>query len=239
MPRYRISYAKKGPAKFMSHLDMARTFERSLRRAGLPVALSQGFNPHAKISFGFPLPVGVAGLEEYMDVELAENIDAKVVASSLNNNIPSGFEINAVCILQEDLKSSLMAQIESSIYLVVFEDDKSMDMEVFRNCLKEFMAMKEILVKRKKKKGTPAIFDIRPGILALSMYQEADGKWVIRMDLMSNSNLNVRPREVIEALRELYGVLRQDYRLEIVRSKVLAQGGKDLFNYCSGPVERP
>lgn len=239
MPRYRISYAKKGPARFMSHLNMVRTFERSLRRAGLPVALSQGFNPHAKFSFGFPLPVGVTGLEEYMDVELFENIAAGAVAGSLNNNMPAGFEVNAVCILKEGLTSSLMAQIESSVYLVAFKDNKNTDMKVFRKCLEEFMAMKEILIKRKKKKGPPSMFDIRPGILALSVYNEENSKWVLRMDLASNSNLNVRPKEVIQALREQYGVPGQDCRLEIIRSKVLAQGGKDLFSYCSSPVERP
>lgn len=238
LPRYRVSFTKNGSARFISHLDMIRTFERSLRRAGLPVALSQGFNPHAKISFGFPLPVGVTGLEEYMDVELAEDISAGMIAVNLSNCLPLGFKIKGVCILKDNV-ASLMAQIESSVYLAIFDDYKSEDIKTLGKHLEEFMVMPEILVKRQKKNGTSSLFDIRPGILALNVYDNANSKLAVQMELMSNSSINVRPREVLQALWEQYGVLGQDCRSEIIRSKVMFKEGMDLFGFCSGPVERP
>ncbi|NLC39201.1 MAG: DUF2344 domain-containing protein, partial [Clostridia bacterium] len=64
----RLEYSRCGTARFLSHLEMLRLFERSFRRASLPLAFSRGFNPHPKISFGPPLPVGVSGRREYLDV---------------------------------------------------------------------------------------------------------------------------------------------------------------------------
>ncbi|HBC91420.1 MAG TPA: hypothetical protein DCZ10_00560, partial [Pelotomaculum sp.] len=69
MPVYRMMYAKEGPARYISHLDLLRTFERAARRAGLPIAFTGGFNPHPKIAFAAPLAVGTAGGAEDADLE--------------------------------------------------------------------------------------------------------------------------------------------------------------------------
>src|SRR5690606_33558809 len=68
MPKYRLRYAKFGPARFASHLDLGRALGRALRRAGLPVAYSQGFHPLPKMAFGPPLPVGVESEAEFVDI---------------------------------------------------------------------------------------------------------------------------------------------------------------------------
>ncbi|MGI6451353.1 MAG: TIGR03936 family radical SAM-associated protein [Desulfitobacteriia bacterium] len=68
--KIRLAYTKKDQAKYIAHLDLARVFARALRRADIAVAFSEGFNPHPKIAFGPPLPVGVEGEKEYVDIEL-------------------------------------------------------------------------------------------------------------------------------------------------------------------------
>ena len=74
--KLRIRYAKRGRLRFASHRDLARTLERALRRAGVPMAFSAGFSPHPKISWVGAAPTGVASEAEYVEIGLAERVDA-------------------------------------------------------------------------------------------------------------------------------------------------------------------
>ena len=73
--RVRIRYAKRGPLRFTSHRDFARAFERAVRRAGVPIAFSQGFTPHPKISYASAAPTGVASEAEYLEIGLQAPVD--------------------------------------------------------------------------------------------------------------------------------------------------------------------
>src|SRR3954453_2851145 len=77
--RIRIRYAKRGPLRFTSHRDFARAFERALRRAAVPVAFSQGFTPHPKISYASAAPTGVASEAEYLEIGLQAEVDPPAV----------------------------------------------------------------------------------------------------------------------------------------------------------------
>ena len=68
--RYRVKFAKMEDMALTSHLDVVRSIQRSLRRSGVPLCYSKGFSPHARMSFGPPLPLGVLGEGEYLDVFL-------------------------------------------------------------------------------------------------------------------------------------------------------------------------
>ena len=72
MQRLRIRYAKRGRARFTSHRDFGRAFERALRRAGVPMAYSSGFSPHPRISYANASPTGAASEAEYLEIGLAE-----------------------------------------------------------------------------------------------------------------------------------------------------------------------
>ena len=228
MSRYRISFSKGGPARFMSHLDMVRTFERAVRRAGLPVSMSQGFNPHSKLAFGFPLPVGVSGLEEYADIELEEDISPEIIVKSLGPAMPQGIKVTGACRL-EDKTAALMAEVERSSYLVRAGRDESLDPEALRKCLEDLTGLEELPVTRRKKDGREALFDIRPGILSLQAGEDGEGIFV-SMELASGSSLNVRPGEVISAVRERCGLFGEGCHLEISRTGMRGPGGKELFD---------
>ena len=96
MPRYRIEYSKTGRARWLSHLELVRTFIRALRRSGLPLVFSQGFNPHPRLSYGPSLGVGVAGLREYLDMDLAAGVPLPEGLASLRNQFPPGLEIGCL-----------------------------------------------------------------------------------------------------------------------------------------------
>ncbi len=90
--RMRIRYAKGHPVRFLSHLDMARLFERGLRRADLPIAYSEGFHPHPKMAFGPPLPVGLTSQAEYLDIQFAKPFVGDVIFK-LSSTLPHGVEL--------------------------------------------------------------------------------------------------------------------------------------------------
>ena len=228
MIRYRIRYSKEGAARFISHLDMVRTFERVVRRASLPVSLSEGFNPHPKFGFGFPLPVGMAGQSEYVDLMLDSAMDPDQIVSSLERAMPPGLRVTGACLVEEE-KSALMAQVERSVYQVrAAREELPKGVETLRKCLEDMMGMQEITISRRKKDGRNVIFDIRPGLLAFSV-REDEAAVVIEMELMTSSSLNVRPEEVIEAVRGHCGLLNNDCHLDFTRTGIAGPGGKDLF----------
>lgn len=89
MYKVRLEFSKLGRARFLSHLDTMRVFQRALTRAQIPVIYSQGFNPHMKMSIVFPLPLGVESLCEIIDLKLEEPINGLV--EKLNVALPEGF----------------------------------------------------------------------------------------------------------------------------------------------------
>src|SRR6266480_2779271 len=88
-----IRYAKRGKMRFASHLDVARAFERGVRRAGLPVAYSAGFTPHPKISYPGGAPTGVASEAEYLSLALTARQDGVQVGQRLNAALPDGIDV--------------------------------------------------------------------------------------------------------------------------------------------------
>lgn len=93
MQRLRIRYAKRGRARFASHRDFGRAFERALRRAEIPMAFSSGFTPHPRISYVNAAPTGAASEAEYLEIGLAQERDPDVVRDALNAAMPEGLVI--------------------------------------------------------------------------------------------------------------------------------------------------
>jgi hypothetical protein len=91
--RIRIKFTKTGRVRFLSHLDLMTLFQRAVARAAVPVAFSQGFNPHQKISFGPALSVGMESEAEYLDMETDPFIDLLRITKGLNNTLPEGIRI--------------------------------------------------------------------------------------------------------------------------------------------------
>jgi radical SAM-linked protein len=91
--RVRIRYAKRGPLRFTSHRDFARAFERAVRRAGVPIAFSQGFTPHPKISYASAAPTGVASEAEYLEIGLAARVDPGELCRALDAALSPGLDV--------------------------------------------------------------------------------------------------------------------------------------------------
>src|SRR3954466_6457186 len=94
--RLRLRYAKRGRARFTSHRDFGRAFERALRRAGIPMAYSSGYSPHPRISYATASPTGAASEAEYLEIALAEVCVPDLVATELDTALPPGLDVVAV-----------------------------------------------------------------------------------------------------------------------------------------------
>ena len=174
--RLRIRFSKQGKIRFTSHRDVARMWERALRRSRLPVALSQGFNPHPLLSFGLALPTGCESLGEYLDVRLEppddpERFDAGLaeLPAQLSSLLPGGVEVQAVKPLHMG-HGSLQQEVASCNWqLEVLE----VAGEELAGRVERLLAAPSLLVRRERK-GRQTEDDIRPAILTLAL-DPADG----------------------------------------------------------------
>lgn len=120
--RYLIKYTKENEIKFVAHLDLMRTLQKIIKRAGLPIEYSKGFNPHMAVSIAQPLSVGVHSNGEYMDVVLAQELDEEYIMVKMNENTPRGIKILDVVkvIPVEGLKkpAQAMAIIDAAKYTI-------------------------------------------------------------------------------------------------------------------------
>ena len=197
MPRYRIMFSKFGPAKYISHLDLMKAFERSFKRADLPLALTQGFNPHPVMSFAAPVPVGMHGEEEYLDMELTNSMDPESVKVALAEVMPEGLMVRNIRRVEQGAPST-MAVVNLATYKV-FGWDKEFTVEELNSKLEEFLKSSDIMVEKKTKKDTYKTVDIRPGIYSMKAISD-EGKPLLELELAIGSVTNVRPEDVISAL---------------------------------------
>ena len=188
--RLRIKYAKEGMAVYTGHRDLIRIFDRTLRRTGIPVAYSQGYHPHPKLSFGPPLPLGFTSRAEYLDMTLSDPCPR--IAELLREGFPSGFSLLGVRPIPEKA-DSLTSVITDAEYFVKTEVDADLAAGIER-----IFAQSAITIERTTKKGARTV-DIRPGIHEL-LTAENDGGLTMVLSLAPDTA--VKPSEV---LAELFG----------------------------------
>ena len=143
-------YTKTGNLKFISHLDILRLMQRAICRANLPAKYSEGFNPHIKIAFGFPLSLGVESIGEYFELELTEKVDTEKIVDALNNVLPSKIKIMGAKYYEG--KESLMTISNYTEYLIDIEAD-NIDIEVLNRLLAKMTSDGLMYTKEKKNKS--------------------------------------------------------------------------------------
>ncbi len=194
----RVEYQKVGRVRFLGHLDVARAFDRVVRRAGLPVAYTEGFHPRAKIAFAHPLPVGVAGRGELCAIELVEPQSPLQVGKRLSTELPPGLDLVSAQVLPRG-KRSPFAGLSQADYLVAL-DPREIDADELGQALSRFVATASIPVERQTKSRLRSV-DIRPGTVELSM--AGNGKLEIQMGLSLRAENLVKPAEVLAAVARM------------------------------------
>ncbi|MDK2894313.1 MAG: hypothetical protein PWQ98_438 [Moorella sp. (in: firmicutes)] len=190
--RLRIKYSKGGQAVFLGHLEMLRLWQRAMRRAGLPLAYSHGFNPHPRLAFGPALAVGIESLAEYLDMELTAPLDPVEVKERLQAELPAGLEILLVFAIS-DQAPALTAIINTAAYRVAWEEPP--DPKILQEKAETFLSQQVVRVSRPGKEGA-RVKDIRPGVFQLAVKPGA----TLEMLLECSSRGVVRPEEVVGAM---------------------------------------
>ena len=200
--RLRIRYAKGEPLKFISHLDLTRGWERAFRRAGLPVAYSQGFNPRPRFQMAAALPVGVTGRAELLDLWLTEPMSSEEVLSRLRPALPPGLEaLDAEAV---DLREpSLQSVMNAADYRVVVGSQETAAAIQTRI---QGLLDAQTIPRQRLHKGKVQSYDLRPLLQGIAVEPGKVGEQVVTMRLQASPEGAGRPDQVLEALGLSLGV---------------------------------
>lgn len=225
----RLRLTKKGPARFMSHLDFIRAVERAVRRAALPVALTEGFHPHPRMSFSPALPVGVESECELVDVELRERVGADEVKERLEPLLPDGLRL-MWCMVLPFGEPPLSSVIRAASYEMVFEcGDGIASQDAVEAAIEGFVRADSVRVIRTTPKGTKEV-NIRPLVYALGVDQR-DGAAHVRMLAAAGPAGHVRPDDVAREIARRAGLGRACARARIVRKDFYVERNGELVPF--------
>ncbi len=160
----RARFTKLGKLRFTSHRDVARIWERAVRRARIPVAWSQGFSPRPLLSFGLALPTGCESLAEYLDLRLEAPVDIGKARAALNEAMPEGMEVTALA-ERDHGAPSLQQEVTSCCWEMEVE---GLAREELATQVERFLASPEALLTRVRK-GTELREDVRPMVRTLEL----------------------------------------------------------------------
>ena len=198
--RLRVTFAKGDAIKYTSHLDLARACERALRRAGVPLAYSAGFNPRPKLQLAAALPLGHTGEAELLDVWLEEPMQVEAFPRALVSVLPDGLTVSQV-ILVGVKEPALQTQIVAAEYIVTVESHPEMTEawsgpdEAVKERIERVLAAAELPQERRGRQ-----YDLRPLIERLWVERMEGGTVVLGMQLAARAGATARPEAVLEAL---------------------------------------
>lgn len=190
--RLRITFSKGGWLIYSSHLDLMRVWERALRRAGLPLAYSGGFNPRPKLQLARALPLGHAGENELLDVWFEEAVALDEAAKELRPVLPEGLAVVAVREV-EPKAPAMQTQVVGTVYRVTVEWQE--DVEAVRDRVALVMSAEELPHERRGKR-----YDLRPLIEALGVDGSRDDTVTLHMQLAARPRATGRPEAVMHVL---------------------------------------
>ena len=193
LTRYRIQFQRGKELRYIGNLDMQMGWERTLRRAKLPVAFSQGFNPRPRFHTAAALPLGFTSECEILDLWLNEPIEPAEVVERLQKNGPPGLQIGETAIIPLNLPA-LQTQVNTAEYHAVLREIPS---EVnLPEALETLLAASEL---QRVWRNKP--YDLRPLITSLELSDSNDGEApTLRMQLSAREGATGRPEEVLAAL---------------------------------------
>lgn len=192
MSNYLIKYSRKESVKYISHLDFVRFIQRVVRRSGLSMKYSEGFNPHPQMAVALPLSVGVTADAELMRLGLVDDYSEEYVKDTLNKALGAGFEI--IDVKNYGDKKIDFSYIKKAWYICYCEVKKEEDINI-----DEFMKNESILVMKKTKSGIHEA-DIKEHIHNIEYVGRNDDVITLKMCLDAGNLYNLKPDTVIDAI---------------------------------------
>lgn len=218
----RVRFRKVGNLQYISHLDLQRTFARVLVRAGLPLWYTKGFNPHIKMVFGMPLPVGCESECEFLDIRLERQMSGEEVLARLNRELTEELAVSEVYPAQRPFSDMAYACYTYTIRTAGADEDLATRV---RGAISSPMP-----VSKKSKSGEKEI-DLASFVHSAEVFFDGE-KLRIEAVLAAGAGRYVSPELLITALREKTGILTGNIleeRYRILRHAVLLADAKTPF----------
>lgn len=228
MPKLRLEVTKDDEIRFISHLEYARAIERAIRRAKLPAAYSEGFNPHMKFAFASALALGVTSSVEYLDLELNESIPVDTVVKKLSKELPPGIRIHKGKYIP-DKASALMSIVNLASYTISLDVPSETASAQVAKSIEEFNARKSLLYTRKSLKGTREI-EIKEYLTTDIGIKITNENIKLFMDIKIMPNGSVKPSEVLAALIDAYDLTINGAQAEIHRSGLYVEAANQKLS---------
>ncbi|WP_165070572.1 TIGR03936 family radical SAM-associated protein [Paludisphaera rhizosphaerae] len=189
--KVRLRFAKRGDLRLTSHHDLLRCLERTIRRAAVPIASSQGFSPRPKITFALAMALGIEGLSEIVDLELTEPTDPDALKGRLAAASPPGIEWLEAGALESSASAPRPAWAE---YEIPIPGPRRASLAAALDAL--LRSESRIITRQRPDRKRDVVLDMRPLLLAAELTEDG----TLRIRLKTSSDGSVRPEEVLECL---------------------------------------
>lgn len=199
--------------RHIGHLDIQRAMMRALRRSGLPVAYSKGFNPHILLTFASALSTGAAGKKEILDVTMAQEVTPEEFVQKMNRALPPDMQLSFARML-DDRHPALMAQVQAADYTLEIADQVAADKMIA--AIPAFLEQESILAMRRTKSGMKET-DIRPLMMSLTGEKNALHAVVTLTDTLA-----CKPDMLLTALSSFAGMENAPETL-VIRNELLGR----------------
>lgn len=215
MQNVRIFFEKKELAKYISHLDLMRCFNRAMKRASIPIWYTEGFNPHPFMTFAAPLSLGTESYCESVDIRITDEISFDELKQRLNNALPNG--INIIKVFYPVLKAEDIAFAQYEISLLTLKNEK------LKNEIQTKLESDEILAEKKAKQGRKKIMkqiNLKENISSFKIIALND-KVVITIVLTAGNRNNINPSLLIDAVTRDFAI---EFEVDsIIKQKIFSQ----------------
>ncbi len=212
MDKMRLFFEKTGTARFISHLDLNRAFLRAVFARRLPVKFTEGFNPHPHLVFGQPLPLGMAGLRETLDIRLTAPVLREELIDGVNVQLPDGIRVVDAAAPEHGFKEIAFARYRAQLDLK------------YAQAFARFWEQEEIIGKKKTKRSERA-FDVKAVARDWKTGGEGNAFWMQGF-LPCSVDGSIGPAVILTAFGEWLG---EEIFAYLTREEFLLQ---DLTAFC-------
>ncbi len=220
----RLKFSKLSKAKFISHLDLDRTMKSAIKRAGIAVEYSHGYNPRPKLRFSLPLSVGTASICEFLDINVSENTEIDGLSRRLNEKLPDNISITSCYEPKTDFSEIKWAKYDIELVSPL------LDGEMCDRLLRLFEHEVIINKRTKKTKSGYMDFDISPFIKSFTVVGNDRGADVTAVLSASGENY-INPDHILQATEKYLGLSFTNPLTDLYapcRTCVYTESGKDF-----------
>lgn len=186
---------KKGEAlRYTGHLDILRTFVRGMRRADIPFKYSEGFNPHAVMSFALPLGVGTTSECEIVEIQMKEQIPVEDFIKAVNEKMPP----NSIEVLYGEYSDAKTPVIVKAEYVIEYENDKAVNYTE----IEEALSGKEILIEKKSKRQMKEI-NLSDHIFESKVEKKDEKSFTLYVTVSAGNTFNIKPQLLTDGLKSV------------------------------------